>query len=213
MKILIELFKREQIELPEFVFEVYKKVHNEEIELQDELTSKLLENEDVANSWILSLASSYKDRADFILARIQYDHNELSLGSYTKIKPANYKMIAPKLAKLHRITYIKPSSLSENEILREVSLTLSNSNNDHNGIIKVYAPPEECYVFESVILPKVDAGLIVFDHEYGTTIIDIGDLGVTAPTSKASKSKSSKKKKKRKKRSRRSRKVASASAK
>ena len=212
MKALVRLFKREQFELPEAVIELFQEVGTEELEVSDDLIDKLLNDEDLANSWILSIASSYRDRADLITVTIRHNHHEFTIANYTREKPANYYMIAPKLAKLHRILFI-PASLSTSEdatYSRELTLKVGEVSN-----VSVYTPPDNYFVYESIIIPKTD-GVLLFEHECGSTAIDLSEIrnllasSTRSSTSKSKARKSRKSAKKKRRKSSRKKRVASA---
>ncbi len=211
MNVEVLLFKRDKVELPPAVIELYTKVGTERLDVPPELLHKMLENDDVAQSWILSIASSFKDRADFVLARIRLDHSEVDIGCYTREKPASYYMISPKIAKLVRIKYIPLGNAEHSDVARELTV---NASNDSSTMI-VYEPPTEYYIFESVIVPKAD-GVLIFEHEYGASAIDLSEIRSRLASSRATESAKSKsssrkrRKKSRKKKSSTKKRVASA---
>ncbi len=211
MKVAIKLFKREKIELPEAVIELFRDAGAEELDVDDSLLDKIASNEDLATSWAASIASSYKDRADLVVISARHNNRELSIASYTKEKPANYYMIAPKIAKLYRVLYIPASLTNANEgpnLDREMVLKVG-----ENGAVVAYTPPEEYYAYESIVVPK-DSGVLVFEHEYGSTAIDLGEIRSLLASSRSSSARTrstrSKKRRKKRKKSRRKKRVASA---
>jgi len=170
MKISIDLFKRITIEIPEVVFEVFSRVDSKVLEANEELVTRFVENEELASSWILSVVSPYKNSADYALATISNGSMSLSIGVFIRNKPSKQVLIAPSISKLYRVIYVEDSGNSSSPS-RETAISSSSLSNAH-----IYTPPEEYYVFESMFIPKVDRGILIFEHDYGNTLIDIKEF-------------------------------------
>jgi len=170
MRIILELFKRSTIELPEVVFEVFDRVYTRVMELEDSVAKKFLENDDLAASWILSMVSQYDKSVDYAFATIDNGTTHLSIGLFVRNKFSRQILIAPRVAKLHRVIYLPDSVDTEQTFLREATISSFDKN------VRIYVPPSEYYIFETVFIPKVSRGTIIFEHDYGDTLIDIKEF-------------------------------------
>ncbi len=172
MKVLVELYKRDTITLENLSLEVYRKVGEESIELDDATASKILSNEDTALSWLASIASHYK--ADFVKARFALDGTvqEFAYAKPQHTRGATPLVISPTLSKVQKLYLVKTSSStspgagstsqegnsSESVVMLDRELVVSESQKPDGSVeIKTLdLTSQECYVFENSIHGSLD---------------------------------------------------------
>ncbi len=179
MKALLERFKEEKVTVDGLSFTVFRKLSKETIDLSDELIRKMTENEELAESLLLSLVSTYSD-TDLVKLSIIVDgvHHEFL---FLKDKNTKRYPLFPKITRLLRLYLVKnPTNIASEEVgeqidyspIREIVLDIEKK--PSNVYVHDFSN-EERYLFESKLEYSRDefkGKLLILETEDGISIID-----------------------------------------
>lgn len=206
MEVVFEGYKLRTLSTEIGSLALLRKVVEERLQVDQELVSKMLNDEDLALSWLESIARNYG--VDVARVRIHLDGGTIVEYGTSTIRAPRVATIHPVPTKVSRIDIVK-HSMQGSGVDRELKLSLQDAGNTVTPIV----PEEDLYVFES---PVTDLALqsadIVIHTDSDTILLDsrtlneITSVQSTASTkTRASSSKTKKRKRKSRKR-RRSRK-------
>ena len=211
MEVVFEGYRIHNIDTDVGPIALLRKVIEERIALDQDLVNKLINDEDLALSWLDAIARNYN--VDVARVRIHTEHGTVVEYGTSTIKAPKIATLHPSLTRVSRIDVVKNSVNDQGS--RELRITFEEPNN----IVSI-VPTEDLYVFEgpATSLSLQDSALIIHT-DIDTVYIDNRILSdVTAsmqiPTVKTKKSRSSRKgRRKRRRKSKRRKRRRAASAK
>ena len=200
----IEIYKLDQVAIDTIMLPLYKKLASETIDIDNNLVKKFTENEDLAISWLMSLASS--KGADMIRIVIPINNNVIEYAYTVPKKGAISVMVFPRITRVQRILLL--NTIQNPETLREIVIN-PQSTSEH---LKVTNLSSEYYVYEIPFFKEVIKALssrtLVFQTDDGIAIVDCSKL-YTIMSSKANTTKEKSKRRRKKRKSRKTRRTAS----
>uniref|UniRef100_A0A7C5YSQ9 Uncharacterized protein n=1 Tax=Ignisphaera aggregans TaxID=334771 RepID=A0A7C5YSQ9_9CREN len=191
-KIFIELYKLYEYSFPEFSVYLYKFFKNFELEYSD--VDKLIEDDDLFLSWVISICSS-KD-ADLIKAEIKLNgvtYNAL----YSNIKNVqNYDLYLP----IPQLTKVKRIHLLHGDI-STLDKPIIDLNTQNSNVTSYDFSNEDLYIFSSPIklINKSYIKAIIIESQNHITFITINDIKREEKSKKAMKRKKKRTRKRKKK--------------
>ncbi len=210
VKARIDIFKYTPVTVDNVEVELLRLSGSEEIDLPDDLVRKMLENEDVAQSFLTSLLSSYG--ADLVRLNLKIDgyEHDYAASKQSSARSAVPILVVPRIAKVNRIMVV-PKSIgitgSEgSDITREIKI----GEGDGSTLV-INMSSEPIYVFEMLAsktaLRSLQGKIVVLDTDAGVASIDVDAVlervaSITEEKSSSKKSKSTRKKKRSHKRRR-----------
>jgi len=202
----IELYKLDQVAIDTITLPLYKRLTSEAIDIDDNLVRKFIENEDLAISWLMSLASN-RD-ADMIRIVIPINNSVIEYAYIVPKKGAISVMVFPRITRVHRILLL--NTVQNPESLREIVID-SQSTSEH---LRVTDLSSEYYVYEIPLFKEMIKALssktLVFQTDDGIAFVDCSKLyTMVSSKDKAETVKEKSKKRRKKRKSRRTRRTTS----
>lgn len=172
--VVVELYRKIQYDIDGIVLSFYQKSDTKEVNIDSEMYMKILENEDLAYSWLLSLASA--TGADLVKLSIKKNG---SIYEYTYMNADLRNPIitlTPHLTQVHRVILMNTSITSS---FRELVINV----NEHYDDVKVVdLSNQEVYSFEvSLVKNSIDAikdKLLLIETNDGVYVVDTSSVSI-----------------------------------
>jgi len=202
----VELYKLEQVAIDIITLPLYKRISSEIIDIDDNLVNKFIENEDLAISWLMSLASSRG--ADMVRVVIPIDNNAIEYAYTVSKRGPITVMVFPRITRVQKVLLL--NTVQNSASSREIIIN-SQSTSEH---LRVADLVSEYYVYEiplfKDLIKTLNSKTIVFQTDDGITVVDCSKLPVKMSSKERTEPAKEKSKKCRKRRkSRKTRRAAS----
>ncbi|HID80436.1 MAG TPA: hypothetical protein EYP48_01820 [Ignisphaera sp.] len=202
----IEVYKLDQVTIDTIALPLYRKLASEVMDIDDNLVKKFAENEDLAISWLMSLASS--KGVDMIRIVIPINNSVIEYAYTVPKKGAVSIMVFPRITRVHRILLL--DAIQNPESLREIVIDTHSS----SECLRVTDLPPEYYVYEIPLFKETIKALsnktIVFQTDDGIAIVDCSKLyTITSSRDRAEVTKEKSRRRRKKQKSRKTRRATS----
>ena len=211
MEVIFEGYKVHNIDTDVGSIALLRKVVEEKLSLDPNFVSKLINDEDLALSWLDAIARNYS--VDVARVRIHTDSGMVVEYGTSTVKAPKIATIHPSLTRVSRIDILRGNTIDQNS--RELKIALEESNN-----VTSIVPTEDLYVFEgpvsslslqnSALIIHTDVDTVYLDDRVLNDVTTSLQVSTARTTKSSSSSRRKSRRKRRKSRKRKRRSTASA---